>query len=177
VARQFGSVDVSFNLISVGDVQGTPLVEMTQEDYLRPIETAARSTFVTARAAGRQMIRQRSGVILMFGGDDRDAVRGYDIGGFQVALVTIEAMRRQLAAELGPYGIRALSLHTGGLLETLPRDFEAYDDLAKGIVGLTMLGRAATLQDVGNVAVFAASDLAASMTGTALNITCGAFAD
>lgn len=177
VARQFGSVDVSFNLISVGDVQGTPFVEMSQDDYLRPIETATRSTFITARAAGRQMMRQRSGVILMFGGDDHDAVRNYSIGGFQVALVTVEAMRRQLAAELGQYGIRALSLHTGGVLETVPRDFDGREEITRSIIEPTMLGRAATLEDVGNVAVFAASDLAASMTGAALNITCGAFAD
>jgi 3-oxoacyl-[acyl-carrier protein] reductase len=36
-----------------------------------------------------------------------------------------------------------------------------------------MLGRPATLEDVGNVAAFAASDRAAAMTATALNITCG----
>jgi 3-oxoacyl-[acyl-carrier protein] reductase len=33
-----------------------------------PLETAARTTFLTARAAARHMIRQRSGVILAFGG-------------------------------------------------------------------------------------------------------------
>jgi enoyl-[acyl-carrier-protein] reductase (NADH) len=40
-----------------------------------------------------------------------------------------------------------------------------------------MLGRAATLDDVGNVAAFAASDHARSMTATALNITCGTEVD
>jgi enoyl-[acyl-carrier-protein] reductase (NADH) len=40
-----------------------------------------------------------------------------------------------------------------------------------------MLGRAATLEDVGNVAAFAASDLARSITGSALNISCGAMVD
>ncbi len=40
-----------------------------------------------------------------------------------------------------------------------------------------MLKRAATFTDVGNVAVFAASDLARSMTATSLNITCGAVMD
>jgi len=38
-------------------------------------------------------------------------------------------------------------------------------------------GRAATLDDVGNVAAFAASDYASSMTATALNITGGAVID
>src|ERR671917_2380325 len=37
VAASAGGVDVSVNLISVGDVQGTPLAEMPLEDFERPI--------------------------------------------------------------------------------------------------------------------------------------------
>ena len=37
-----------------------------------------------------------------------------------------------------------------------------------------MLGRAATLEDVGNVAAFAASDHARAITASAINITVGA---
>src|ERR1700753_1300791 len=39
-AGEAGRLDVSFNLISVGDVQGTPLAEMDWADFVRPIETA-----------------------------------------------------------------------------------------------------------------------------------------
>jgi 3-oxoacyl-[acyl-carrier protein] reductase len=35
-----GSIDISFNLISHGDVQGTPMVEMELDDYLQPVATA-----------------------------------------------------------------------------------------------------------------------------------------
>jgi 3-oxoacyl-[acyl-carrier protein] reductase len=41
------------------------------------------------------------------------------------------------------------------------------------MVGKTTLGRAATLDDVGKVAAFAASDYARSMTATALTVTSG----
>lgn len=178
VAARAGSIDISFNLISVGDVQGTPIVEMSLMDYERPIVTAVRTQFLTARAAARHMIEQRSGVILMFGGDGgRDPIRDYAIGGFQVALNAVEAMRRQLAAELGSRGIRVVTLHTGGVLESLPEDFEGRDAITDMIVGPTMLKRAATLADVGDVACFAASDRAGSITGAAINITCGAVAD
>jgi 3-oxoacyl-[acyl-carrier protein] reductase len=44
-------------------------------------------------------------------------------------------------------------------------------------VAPTMLGRAATLEDVGNVAAFAASNHARTMTATTLNISCGAIVD
>ena len=40
-----------------------------------------------------------------------------------------------------------------------------------------MLGRAATLEDVGNVAAFVASDRARTLTAAAVNISCGALID
>lgn len=176
VADDAGSLDISVNLIGVGDVQGTPLAEMSAADFEQPVVTAVRSTFLTARAAARQMIRQRFGVILTFGGGGhRNPIRDYSIGGFVVALAAVDAMRRQLAAELGGYGIRVLTIESGGLLETVPpADRPRIEPL---IVAPTMLGRTATLADIGNVAVFAASDLAASLTGTILNTSCGASTD
>jgi NAD(P)-dependent dehydrogenase (short-subunit alcohol dehydrogenase family) len=178
VAASRGSVDISVNVIDIGDVQGTPLVEMSLEDFEQPIHIATRSTFLTARAAARHMIRQRSGVILTFGGDGGgEPMRDYAVGGLQVALNAVDFLRRQLAAELGTHGIRVLALHTGGIPESLPGDVAAREDITNMIVGKTMLKRAATFADVGNVAVFAASDLARSMTATSLNITCGAVTD
>src|SRR5215207_3495958 len=176
VAAEAGSIDTSFNLISVGDVQGTPLAEMPLEDFERPVATAVRTQFLTARAAARHMIRQGSGVILFFGGEG-DPLPDYYLGGFQVALTAIEHLRRQLASELGPHGIRAVTLQTGGVPETIPESFDGREVITESIVGLTMLKRAATLDDVGNVAAFAASDHARTMTATALNISCGAIVD
>jgi enoyl-[acyl-carrier-protein] reductase (NADH) len=43
--------------------------------------------------------------------------------------------------------------------------------------GQTLLGRAATLEDVGNVAAFAASDRARTMTAATLNVSCGTLID
>jgi 3-oxoacyl-[acyl-carrier protein] reductase len=176
VAASAGGIDISFNLISVRDVQGTPLAEMPLGDFERPVMTAVRTQFLTSRAAARHMISQGCGVILFFGGYG-DPVPEYYIGGFQVALNAIESLRRQLASELGSYGIRAVTLQTGGVPETIPDSFEGREVITEGIVGQTMLGRAATLEDVGNVAAFAASDHARTMTATALNISCGAIVD
>jgi 3-oxoacyl-[acyl-carrier protein] reductase len=173
IARDHGSLDISMNLISTGDVQGTPLVEMTVDDFEQPIHLAMRSTFVTARAAGRQMIRQGSGVILMFGGEG-DPIRDYSIGGFQISLTAVEALRKQLASELGRHGIRVVSLLTGGIIDAIPADMEGGDALQQSLVDLTLLGRGATLEDVGNVAVFAASEWGRTITASAINITCGA---
>ena len=173
LVRDHGTLDVSINVISTGDVQGTPLVEMALADFERPINNAMRSTYVTARAAGRHMIRQGSGVILMFGGEG-DPIRDYNIGGFQISLTAVEALRKQLASELGRHGIRVVSLLTGGVIDSIPADYEGRDALVDSLVAPTLLGRGAMLEDVGNIAAFAASDRARTITASAINITCGA---
>jgi 3-oxoacyl-[acyl-carrier protein] reductase len=176
VVAAAGSVDISFNLISHGDVQGTPMVEMDVEDYLRPIVTAARTLFVTSRAAARHMIRAGGGVILIFGGEG-DPPRGYHLGGLQTAFHAMEAMRRQLSMELGGAGVRVVTLRTSGIPESIPEGFEGRDEIVAGIVGASILGRAATLEDVGNVAAFVASDRARTMSAATANVSCGTLLD
>lgn len=170
VVARAGSIDISLNVISHGELFGTPLTEMTLADYERPIRIATRSTFLTARAAARQMIPRRSGVILTFGGYGQP-LRDFYLGGFQVGLSAVDALRRQLAAELGPYGIRVVTLQSVGIPESHAPDGEDNDTPPR------LLERAPTLADVGNVAAFAASDHAAAITATAINITCGAEID
>jgi 3-oxoacyl-[acyl-carrier protein] reductase len=175
VAAQAGSVDVCFNLIAHPYKHGTPLAEMALDDFMASTVGALSTTFLTSRAAARHMIRQRSGVILAFGGDG-DPMRDYFIGGTQVAFTAIECFRRQLACELGPHNIRVVTLRTGGIPESIA-GAEGVEEITKGIVDSTMLGRAATLADVGNAAVFAASDWARTMTAATINVSCGALID
>jgi 3-oxoacyl-[acyl-carrier protein] reductase len=179
VVRTAGRIDISFNAIGLRDTQGTPLTQMPLEDFERPVMTAVRTQFLTARAAARHMIKQGSGVILTFGGaGGRDPIRDYCtggrqvyLGGFQVALGVIEVLRRQLACELGPHGIRVVTLQSSGVPETIPEPLR--EVITESLVGSSMLKRSETLEDVGNVAAFAASDLARTMTATTFNITCG----
>jgi 3-oxoacyl-[acyl-carrier protein] reductase len=176
VAAQAGGIDVSFNVITHPYTHGTPMAEMAVEDYVSPVTTAVTTTFLTARAAARHMIRQGSGVILAFGGSG-DPLRDYYIGGTQVAFDAIESMRRQLSAELGPHGVRFVTLRTGGVPESLETGFSGRDAIVEGMEKATMLGRAATLEDVGNVAAFMASDRARTITAATANISAGALID
>ena len=175
VAARAGSLDVSFNLITQPAVHGTPLHEMALADFMASIDTALRTLFITARAAARHMIRQRSGAILAFGGAG-DPLRDYYIGGTQVAFEAVETMRRQYATELGAHGVRFVTLRTGGIPESVP-DFEGRDRIVEGIEKMTLLRRAATLADVGEAAAFSASDRARTMTAATINISCGALLD
>jgi 3-oxoacyl-[acyl-carrier protein] reductase len=176
VAARSGGIDIAMNVISHGDVQGIPLVDLTLEEYERPVVNGVRTTFLTSTAVARHMMSRGSGVILFFGGDG-DPLRGYNLGGLQVGFSAIEAFRRSLANEVGPHGIRVITLRTGGIVETIPEGIEGMEQAVSDIVNTTMLGRPATLDDVGNVAAFAASDRARSMTATAINISCGAIVD
>jgi 3-oxoacyl-[acyl-carrier protein] reductase len=176
VVTEGGSVDVSFNLIGIDDVQGVPLTEISYEDYLQPVAKALRSTFLTARAAARRMVAGSGGTILAFGGSSAGAdLRGHDFGGLLVAFEAVEAMRRQFSIELGPRGVRFVTLRTGGVPETLPAELGG--GIEAGIVDSTLLGRAATLEDVGAVAAFVASDRARTMTAATVNVSAGALID
>ena len=179
VVAEAGAIDISFNLVGHPYTHGTPIAEMAVDDFMAPVDTAVRTTFITARAAARHMIPRRSGVILHFGGpgDRSGPSRDYYLGGTQVAFDAIEAIRRQLSAELGPHGIRVITLASNGVPATFPDGFEGRDAIAEMIAAQTLLGRAATLEDVGNAAAFAASDRARAMTATIVNVSCGALID
>lgn len=181
VASEAGSVDVSFNLISRGDMQGTPLVEMKADDLLRAVVNGLRSNFLTARAAGRRMIEQGSGVILHLNSASGAAAMP-GMGSTGPADAATEAFMRYLAAELGPHGIRVCGIWTAGVAETLSREKltevggENVPDLQtveQMIAGMAALRRVPRLADVAEAAAFLASDRAAGMTGTMANVTCG----
>ncbi|MDG4823150.1 SDR family oxidoreductase [Asanoa sp. WMMD1127] len=176
VVDGFGSLDVSFNAIAHPYAFGKPVVEMDYADLERDVTSRLRAFWLTTKAAAPHMIRQGAGVVLAFGGDGPPTP---NLGGLQVSLGAVEMLRRILACELGPQGIRVLTLQTGGVPESLPGDMpqEAREEIARGLVEPTMLGRAATLADVGNAAAFAASDWARALTATKLNLTVGAVVD
>jgi 3-oxoacyl-[acyl-carrier protein] reductase len=175
LAAETGRIDISFNAISHPSKHGTPLHQMELDDFFGEVRVAVTSMFFTTRAAARHMVRRESGVILVFGGTGPPP-RNYYIGGTQVALGSIDLMRRQLAAELGPHGIRVVTMRTGGVPESIPEK-SVRAEIERMITADTMLGRAATLEDVGNVAAFLASDRARTMTAATANISCGALVD
>ena len=178
VVSDAGSLDVSMNVITHPYTHGTPLVELAVEDYMAPIEVAARTTFITSKVAGRRMIEQGSGAILFFGGpgDRSGPGRDYLLGATQAAFDLIESFRRRLSIELGPHGVRVVTLESGGVPDSLP-ELEGGQEIVELIEGQTLLGRAATLEDVGNTAAFAASDQARSMTAATINVSAGALID
>jgi 3-oxoacyl-[acyl-carrier protein] reductase len=182
VVEAAGSVDICFNAIGHGDVHGTPLIDMPLEAFVRPVEVALRSQFLTTRAAAQDMVRRGSGVILAITATTA-RLHIPEVGGTGVAFDAIESQCRQWATELGPLGVRVAWLQTTGIPETLSSEgaVPAYgtggpmtrkEHLA-WMEGSAMLNRLTSLADVGNAAAFLASDLSAAVTGAGMNMTCG----
>jgi NAD(P)-dependent dehydrogenase (short-subunit alcohol dehydrogenase family) len=175
IVKTAGRIDITFNGISIrGDLQGTPLLEMPWEDFTTPVLVGVKTHFITATAAARHMVRQKSGVILTLstsaaGLSGRD--RRYHLtGGFSTACGAIETLTYSLAGELGPHGIRVVCLRPNAIPQAWARDhIESRIYMENG----TALGRLPTLGEVGNAAVFMASDWASAMTGTVADLTCG----
>jgi NAD(P)-dependent dehydrogenase (short-subunit alcohol dehydrogenase family) len=181
VANKAGGIDVSFNLISRGDVQRIPLIDMATGDLLRAVVTGLTSSFITARAAARRMVERGSGVILhLNSASGPGAMPG--MGSTGPADAATESFMRYLAAEVGPQGVRVVGIHTAGVVETLTQagldevGGEGTPDpetVERMIAGMAMLRRAPRLAQVADVAAFLASDRASGMTATMANVTCG----
>ncbi|KAB2346535.1 SDR family NAD(P)-dependent oxidoreductase [Actinomadura rudentiformis] len=173
VAAQAGRIDISANVISHNALFG-PLLQASADDFAQSLASIAKTFLITTKAAARHMTKQGSGVILHFGGTDD--VPMPNMGNVQIGFNLVESMRRQWGCELGPSGVRLVTLRTGGIPETMP-DAEEIAPMKQQMVDATHLKRAATLADVGNVAAFVASDRARTMTTTQVNISCGALVD
>jgi NAD(P)-dependent dehydrogenase (short-subunit alcohol dehydrogenase family) len=181
VVSKAGRIDVSFNLITRGDVQGRPLVEMTPDELLRAVDNGLRSSFLTARAAARSMIKQGSGVILHLNSASGDGAQP-GMGSTGPADAATESFMRYLAAELGPHGIRVCGIWTAGVAETLTQEKLAavagenappVEAALAGIAAGAALRRTPRLADVADAAAFLASDRASGITAAMLNVTSG----
>ena len=178
VVMKARTIDISMNLIKTEDIQGIPLVNLPFEDFIRPIRRVSESHFITGTAAGRVMMRQRAGVILSLTATPGGI--GYPTaGGFGPACSVIEKISLGLASELGIYGVRVVNIRSGGspdsrpFVDALAHGGQKAVDFIKKIEDDTMLKKMPVMNDIANVAVFLASDMAAGITGVTVDVTCG----
>jgi len=179
VVAKAGAVDITFNAVWIrGELQGTPLVEMTLDNFTTPVTTGIATHFLTATAAARHMAKRGRGVILTLS-SSASALSGRDqvfhsTGGFGVACSAIESLSRTLAGQLGGKGIRVVCLRPDAIPETWPGE---PGEIKRFMEAGTVLGRMPRLSEVGEAAVFAASDRASAMTGAIMNLSCGSILD
>ena len=183
VVREAGSIDVSFNLIVRGDIQGKPLLDMEPDEILSPISIGVRSNIITAQAAARRM--KRGGVILMITSGSSEVTMShrnpYHMGGTGPADAAQETFMRYFAAEVGARGVRVVGIWAAGVIgwgadrdaATQAKAAE-WDAMIDGSLGkMSMLGHAQSLAQVAEAAAFLASDQASGITASIVNVTNG----
>ncbi|MFD7441702.1 SDR family NAD(P)-dependent oxidoreductase [Streptomyces sp. NPDC059909] len=178
VAQRSGGIDVVLNAVGVDAVQGVALLDLPVADVLAPVSAWTSSQLITSVAAARHMVRRGRGtVITLSASTARLAVAG--TGGFGVACAAVEALSRTLAAELGAQGVRVVCLRSHRIDDTLDaHDLPMpLDDFRGFLKDMTVLKRLPTLAEVAGAAAFVASDDAAAMSATVLNLTAGANVD
>jgi NAD(P)-dependent dehydrogenase (short-subunit alcohol dehydrogenase family) len=176
--QRAGSVDISYNGVDIPVVQNIPLTDISLDDYVQPVMLTARTRFLTAKAAAKLMMEQRSGVILSITATPGGIGYPYT-GGFAAANAAVESLARNLASELGIYGVRVVNIRSGGSPDSavFMDAIERFPDAMKGILREmeedTMLKKLPPMADIANTAVFLASDLAASITGITVDVSSG----
>jgi NAD(P)-dependent dehydrogenase (short-subunit alcohol dehydrogenase family) len=190
VAAAAGGIDVVVNAVSVMHDQGTTLTDLTQDEFMRPIEGFLRALFITSKAVVPHMGGERPGVILTLSEPGAKlAVSG--ILGHAASAAAKEAFCRALAAELAPKNIRVITIRphaisdgpaTGSYTKDVFQPAAAaagipVDEWLGQLANTTLLKRLPTISDVAETAAFLASDRARAMTATVANLTGGALVD
>jgi 3-oxoacyl-[acyl-carrier protein] reductase len=169
-------VDISFNAVGLTVVQNKPLVELTVDEFVTPVAEAARTQFVTATAVARRMMKQGHGVIILLS-SSASRESGYEMGGFSVACAATECFNRALAGEVGPHGVRVVTIRPNFTPETSPEPVDLTSPDLAPMIQATALRRLPRLAEVAETAVFLASEHAGAMTGAIVNLSCGAIVD
>jgi len=187
VVAKAGRIDISFNAMgtSPNEWMGSSLVDMDLKQFSMPITGYTTSYFLTARLAARRMLPNKSGIIMTVTAPP--ARIGTPNGGYGPSQAAKEALTRYLSKELAPQGIRVVCLQSHGIpqTETIREIFEwrakttgvTWEQFAGYLAGMNHPNRFLTLEEVGNVAAFVASDKASAMMGTTVNVTMGALDD
>jgi NAD(P)-dependent dehydrogenase (short-subunit alcohol dehydrogenase family) len=189
IVKQAGKIDIVID--ATGPLakeygNGKIAVELPIEEFMTPLATIVKSRFITARAAARHMIAQKSGVIIFVTGSP---ARGHVPGATAIgaAFGAIENLTENLAFEVSPFGVRVVCLRTlanidsrsiQDTMEALAVKLNITKEQAMAQIALSnFLKVPATVQDTANAAVLIASGRARMMTGTVVNATAGAALD
>lgn len=190
IAGRTGGIGIVVNATSFMHDQGKELGDLSLAEFMQGVAPFLSAQFNICKAVAPHMGGERGGAIIaVVAPAGRMAAPGHL--GHIVGCAGLEAFTKTLASELGPRNIRVLCLrshaisdaveagsYTGELFAPKARamGLTVHDWLGGAAQG-TMLGRLPTLSQVAETVAFLASDHAAAMTATAVNVTGGATLD
>jgi NAD(P)-dependent dehydrogenase (short-subunit alcohol dehydrogenase family) len=169
VAHDFGHLDIVVNNAGVSFV-GPRIIDTTDEAWHTSIDVMQTGVFYGMRAAARHMLPQRSGSVITI-----SSIRGFSANPGRIAYCAAKAavlMMTQVAAgEWAEFGVRANAIAPGPIRTPMWESDAAsgaVDDAA--YVRTIPAGRLGTPSEVGQLAVFLASDRASYINGACVTI-------
>lgn len=177
VLEQFGKIDILVN--NAGVFKLAPLVDMTDEVRDRVIDVNIKGTFVVTKAVLPGMLKHKYGRIINLSSVTGPLVADVGETAYAATKAAIWGFTRALAFEVAKYGITVNAICPGMIdtdmvrnmaVETDPNDPQSVlKALARGIP----MGRLGTIEEVGELVAFLASDGARYITGTPILIDGG----
>jgi NAD(P)-dependent dehydrogenase (short-subunit alcohol dehydrogenase family) len=170
--KQYGPVTVLVN--NAGVHVKKPLIEMTDEDFSTVIDTHMTAAVSLTRLVAPSMIENKRGCLLFIA--SMTALLGMpNVIAYSAAKSGITGIVRELAVELGVYGIRTNAIAPGWIESPmLHKALDGDPERKRKILSRTPMGKFGEPEDIGNAAVFLCSDAAKFINGVVLPVDGGA---
>src|SRR3989344_5061809 len=170
---KWGRVDILVN--NAGIVQFASFLEMTEEDWAKTIDINLKGYFLCAQAAAKEMIKQKSGVIVNIASVamGQQGVGMPGIVHYCASKGGIAAMTEALAAELAPYNIRVNAVAPGAIETPMMESAKQNPEMLEGTLSRIPMHRFGKPEEVSNLVLFLASDGSSYMTGSTVVIDGG----
>lgn len=162
VLKEFGRLDVAVN--NAGIVTVIPAEEMTYPEWLNVIDVNLNGVFLTAQAAGKAMINQKSGSIISTASMSAHIVNiPQKIAHYTTSKAGVLHLTRSLAVEWAPYNVRVNCISPGYIATELVKSLTEY---LPTWTERTPMGRIGNPEDLIGAYVYLASDASAWTTGS-----------
>ena len=177
IAAKRGGIDILVN--NAGGVRGQagrPLEDISAQDWQTIFDVNLSGSFFMAQAVAPAMKRQKQGRIINISSGAGRTISLTGIQAYASAKAGQIGLTRQLAHELGPFGITVNCVAPGFVRSnpTTERQWDAMGaDGQAALIGQIALRRLGTPDDIAHAVMFFASDFAGWITGEVLGVDGG----
>ena len=171
----FGRVDVFVS--NAGVCPFHAFLDMPAETLRRTMEVNLHGAYFMVQAAANQMVKQGDGGAIVAISSISALVGGEMQTHYTPTKAGVHSLMQSCAVALGRHGIRCNSVLPGTIATDINKDDLADPAKREYMEGRIPLGRLGRPEDIASVVAFLASDMASYMSGSALLVDGGAFAN